>query len=414
MKLTILGTGCAWTRRECASYCINDNIMVDPAYSSIKQLLKTNSKLLHHEKIEKLDLVLITHYHSDHYFDMPYILQKEATGKFPDRKLTIVGPPGLVQNLKDLCRLAISQKSNSKIDIEKWCNCIEADHMKTIKFQDYEITCVLLDHGDTVNYGYMIKLPNGKTLSFTGDSKMCPNEEYMLDHSDIMVMNMASTVRSSSHYNIVEGIELMKKYQNKCVIIPAHLTSQAYDYAKGKINLPYDLMILDLEQDKPYDFRLKFTKDVKEDVAFDNKYSEVYSKKVALLLEKLEAADEKHVSVCNYNIIDKQTGNHIGTLKLGLGYDKFVQHMGNISWAFDNETSFDNKAEACKLAIDIAKNLGFKKATISSSTTDMEERKICESVGASIKELKYFSRKDNLMYGVDDAERCIWEIKLKD
>lgn len=414
MKLTILGTGCAWTRRECASYCINDNIMIDPAYSSIKQLLKTNSKLLHHEKIEKLDLVLITHYHSDHYFDMPYILQKEATGRFPDRKLTIVGPPGLVQNLKDLCRLAISQKSNSKIDVEKWCNCIEADNMKTIKFQDFEITCVLLDHGDTVNYGYMIKLPNGKTLSFTGDSKMCPNEQYMLDHSDIILMNMASTEKSSSHYNIVEGIDLMKEYQDKCVIIPAHLTSQAYDYAKGKINLPYDLMILDLEKDKPYDFRLKFTKEVKEDIPFDSKFSEVYGKNVALLLENQSVPNENAVSICKYNIIDKETSKNIGILNIGLGYDKFVQHMGNISWTFVDNIPFNQKLEACKLAISIVKGLDFAKATISSSTTNMEERKLCEDVGASIKELKYFSRKDNLSYGVDDAERCIWEIKLKD
>ena len=62
MKLTILGTGCAWTKRECASYLLNDNIMIDPGYGSVKQLLKTNDQLLHHEKIETIDLILITHY----------------------------------------------------------------------------------------------------------------------------------------------------------------------------------------------------------------------------------------------------------------------------------------------------------------------------------------------------------------
>ena len=73
MKLTFLGTGCAWTKRGCASYLINNNIMVDPGFGSIKQLLRSDEKLLHHEKIERIDLILITHFHSDHFFDIPYI-----------------------------------------------------------------------------------------------------------------------------------------------------------------------------------------------------------------------------------------------------------------------------------------------------------------------------------------------------
>ena len=43
MKITILGTGCIWTKRACASYLINDDIIVDPGSGTLKQLLKTTS-----------------------------------------------------------------------------------------------------------------------------------------------------------------------------------------------------------------------------------------------------------------------------------------------------------------------------------------------------------------------------------
>ena len=90
MKITILGTGCIWTKRACASYLIDDNIMMDVGFGSVKQLFKSNVQLLHHEKIEKIDLVLIRHFHNDHYFDIVHIILKEATGKYGENKLTIV------------------------------------------------------------------------------------------------------------------------------------------------------------------------------------------------------------------------------------------------------------------------------------------------------------------------------------
>ena len=65
MKITILGTGCIWTRRACASYLINDNVLVDCGLGTLKQLLKTTESSLHHEKIQKIRLILITHYHMD-------------------------------------------------------------------------------------------------------------------------------------------------------------------------------------------------------------------------------------------------------------------------------------------------------------------------------------------------------------
>ena len=257
MKLTILGTGCPWTKRACANYLLDNNIIVDPGAGSVKQLLKSNDKLLHHEKIERIDLILITHFHLDHYGDIPYLLQKCATGKYgPNNKLTIIAPPNGRQIVEQFTRLSIGDHSSNKIGFDEHIEWHEAGDFTTFKWRDLEITSLVLDHGHMIDYGYMIKQPNGKVISFTGDTVMTPNVQYMIDHSDLCVCCMSNTMKEKAHYNIIEGIELMKKYRGKCCLIPAHMTSQAIDYARTRIKMPYDLMIVDTDAELPYDYEL--------------------------------------------------------------------------------------------------------------------------------------------------------------
>ena len=417
MKLTILGTGCAWTKRECASYIINDNIMIDPGYGSIKQLLKTNDILLHHEKIEKIDLVLITHYHSDHYFDMPYILQKEATGRFVgDNKLTIIGPEGLVQNLKDVCRLAISKHSNDKIDVEKWCDCIESHDGDVIDYKGMKITCLQMDHRDTLDIGYILDLPNGKRIGFTGDTRECPNSLKMIEECDIIVHNMASVNPQLAHYNIVEGIELMKKYKGKKCIIPAHLTSQAWDYAKDKINLPYDLMVLDLDSPMPYDFERKGNVE-EEYVTVDVKYNH---EKFAVLEDskvRLELSTVMHSKTFDlptyYFNVRKQDGTFVGKANVCVGYNKNVRHIGNVSTKLKAEFLHEElEQNIYELLKEVPKYHGMKFLIISSTPTDMRQRRICVKLGAVPKEMRIFSDRDREKYSTNDQDRCIWKMDI--
>ncbi len=413
MKLTILGTGCAWTKRECASYLIDDNIIIDPGYGSIKQLLKTNDTLLHHEKIEKIDLVLITHFHSDHYFDMPYILQKEATGRFPDDKLMIVGPSGLQQNLKDLCRLAISEHSNKKIDVDKWCDCVIAEENKVIKHKNMEIRCLRMDHDDTVDFGYIIKLPNGKVIGFTGDTCMCDNVMKMIDMCDIIVLNMADVKRSKAHYNIIEGIELMKKYQGKKCIIPAHLTSQAWDYTKDKINAPYDLMVLDLDSNLPYDFERKGNVEEEyytPDVEYKHKEFETLTDGVVTLKASRCAHSVSYDLPTYYFNVFNEKDEFVGKASVCIGYNKNVRHIGNITTHIKQEFLHQEyEYNIYKLLRNIPKAHDINCIYISSTPNDMRQRRICVRLGAVLKEMRFFSNRDREKYHTEDLERCIWK-----
>ena len=421
MKLTILGTGCPWTKRACANYLLDNNIIVDPGAGSVKQLLKSNDKLLHHEKIERIDLILITHFHLDHYGDIPYLLQKCATGKYgPNNKLTIIAPPNGRQIVEQFTRLSIGDHSANKIGFDEHIEWHEAGDFKTFKWRDLEITSVVLDHGHMIDYGYMIKQPNGKVISFTGDTVMTDNAQYMVDHSDLCVFCMSNIMKEKAHYNIIEGVELMKKYRGKCCLIPAHLTSQALDYARTRIKLPYDLMVIDTDAELPYDYELPKELQQKreeednfcyEDFEFNKKFSIIRGKHINLNLTDTFIPKEKYdnAPVYLFSIYDKKQ-NNIGWIKFRVGKNEFIKYNGNVE--FDFHSGYLNMAgPAFGLLTEVANYHGMNEIYFCAKPSDMVIRQIYEEIGCKLLGIKYVTNDhDRELVTNGDTEHCIYTL----
>lgn len=420
MKLTILGTGCPWTKRACANYLLDNNIIIDPGAGSVKQLLKSNDKLLHHEKIERIDLILITHFHLDHYGDIPYLLQKCATGKYgPNNKLTIIAPPGARQIIEQFTLLSLGEHSTKKIKFDECINWYEAGEFTTFKWRDLEITSVTLDHGHMIDYGYMIKQANGKVISFTGDTVMTPNAQFMVDHSDLCVFCMSNTMKEKAHYNIIEGVELMKKYRGKCCIIPAHMTSQAIDYARTRIRLPYDLMVVDTDAELPYDYELPkelAPEEEHEEVDYQNfefnkKFLHVNGRNISLQLTDtfIPKDDIDNLPVYLFSVVDNHS-NNIGWIKLRIGHNKYVDYNGNVDFDFE-PGALGFASEAFGLLIDIANYHGMTNLYFSARTDETVYRQIYEEVGCSLLGIKYITDDTDRLYVPNgDTEHCIYKL----
>ncbi len=417
MKLTFLGTGCAWTKRGCASYLINNNIMVDPGFGSIKQLLRSDDKLLHHEKIERIDLILITHFHSDHFFDIPYILQKCAIGKYADQKLVIISPPGGKEKIQQLCKLGLGDRQYNKINFEEYCVFHEASNMAKFTFRDLEITCVELDHYDTPDYGYMIKEPSGRVISFSGDTVMTDNVMYMADNSDVFVLDMANSKKEKSHYNIVEGIELMKQYRGKCCIIPAHLTSQAIDYCRDKIHLPYDLMVIDTDDKLPYDYEIKNKSqffDIDKNFTFDViKFNYMRGENITLRLSETKMPDmEREISPRYMFDVLSKDGKLIGKLEYRVGNSLFTQYNGSVTYEFAPDIDTRTIIESFDALKPVAQHHKQRVIYFATSTDDMPMRKIFEMMGSTLKGIRYITtEEEKLMVKNGDVEHCIYELE---
>lgn len=74
MKVTVIGSGSMWTKCNSASYLIDEDIMIDFPNGACKYLYRFGVVP------STIKYVLITHFHGDHYFDMPfYILNKSKS-----------------------------------------------------------------------------------------------------------------------------------------------------------------------------------------------------------------------------------------------------------------------------------------------------------------------------------------------
>ncbi len=72
MKLQIIGSGGILQKEASASYLIDDHILIDMPNGSCKNLYNLGIKA------ENIDHVLITHFHGDHFFDIPFYLLKKS------------------------------------------------------------------------------------------------------------------------------------------------------------------------------------------------------------------------------------------------------------------------------------------------------------------------------------------------
>lgn len=413
MKITMLGSGCIWTRRSCASYLINDEIMVDCGLGTLKQVLKSSDILLHHEKIGKIKLFLITHFHLDHYFDLAAFMWKIASNK-NDWKSIIITPPGGEERIKMLCKLGMSESTYKKLDFDKYITFVDASKMGKFKFEDFEITSYKMDHGDIDCYGYIVKEKGGKSVGFTGDSNMCDSMQYMVDHCDMAFVDMAGTDISNKHYNIIDGIELMKKYKGKCNIVPCHLTSQAYDYCVGRISPPRDMMVFDTQDKQPYVWSLKKKNDSdeQEDKAFvfaKEKFARIKGTVVDLVLSstRLKGGQQKSPTYV-FDVMLPDTALIIGKVIYNVLPAQKKSHYFNVYMSFEHDYKMKSvEYDCCMLIKKVAEYHGAKRLYLTCDPNDFDTRLVFEKLGTILQEIKtstYFDENNKRQL----EEDCIW------
>ena len=413
MKVTILGTGCIWTRRACASYLIDDDILVDCGQGTLKQLFKTSDNILHHEKIERMHLFLITHYHLDHYFDLAAFMWKLASPSFPNSYATIICPPGGEEQIKTLCRMGMTGTSYDKLDFDKYITFVDCSKMGTFKYKNYEIECLPVEHGNIDAFGYTVRdTISGKRVAFSGDSCLCDNVKHMIDNSDLAFVDMAGTDISSKHFNIIDGIEMMKEYKKKCIIVPAHLTSQAFDYAVGKINLPYDLQVLDLDDEVPYDFTLRNDDYIASDEHFEfagDELSLIRGNIVDLVLvaTKMRGSEYKTPTYI-YDVLQHDGNLVVGRVTYSVLPPHLKGHYSNVSMSFKQDFDFKSiEYECCNLIKQVALYHGAKRLYLTCDPKDKESRVVFSKLHTTLQEIKTKTYMDeNNKRQIEEA--CIW------
>lgn len=227
MKVFAVGTSCTWFERNNTSFIIDDKILFDTPSGSYKDIIKRID-------IFKLDGIVISHFHADHFGDFPIFVtrfMREMKKRGRTEKIRIVGPKGIVQKLIDLNVLLCGAEDECNENlIRENIDFVEVSDGDEFELSGYKVRVYAVDHGRTPCLAYTFENKSG-VVGFSGDTKDCKNLLEILEKSNVAFVDMASPVPAKAHLDTKRFVELQKLYPN-CKMYPVHTSDECKKFAE--------------------------------------------------------------------------------------------------------------------------------------------------------------------------------------
>ncbi len=215
MKVQLIGTGCIGTKQNSAASVINKKILLDVPNGICRVLRNMNISLTY------IQTVIITHYHGDHFFDLPFlILEKSFIKTEKPQSLNIIGPKDIEIKTIELFETAFPNSWEKVSEIVK-INFVEILPGETKYIEDTTIEAVKVEHILPEAQGYILTIDNQR-CGFTGDSSECEGIEYILSKTQILIADCANIIGGKTHMGIDNIKKYLEKYPEK-VIIATHM-----------------------------------------------------------------------------------------------------------------------------------------------------------------------------------------------
>ncbi|MBQ6840723.1 MAG: ribonuclease Z [Bacilli bacterium] len=233
MKIKMVGTGSMISKRNPASYMINDKVMIDMPNGVVKILKNANL-------FDNVEYLFITHIHGDHIFDLPFLFLERYKS---NRELTVILSRRWLRKIKKLVKLAfprefynIFYRSKIKFISNKGCHIIDDLHIERIK----------VDHGAMKpSFGYIVK-EKDKTVTFTGDSALCSSVLESAKISDYLICDCTLSKGNHKHMG-VDNIKYLLEENPTLKVVPSHTSINSKN---SLLELKYDNLIIkeDMEE----------------------------------------------------------------------------------------------------------------------------------------------------------------------
>jgi ribonuclease Z len=181
-ELTFLGTGnfLAPPGRYWNSFVMDAAVLVEPAPTALPHLRRCGFA------VDGIEVIVISHFHADHCFGWPFLLQAVAD-LGGGRTVHVVGPPGVEEHLISMCDvgavLSVHERAVASLDLrfvevdETWqvagplrFRAVEVEHVPYLRCFGY-----LFDRGSRV-------------VGYSGDTTPCAGLDELARESDVLVV----------------------------------------------------------------------------------------------------------------------------------------------------------------------------------------------------------------------------------
>lgn len=224
MKVHVVGTSCSWFFRNDTSYIIDDSIVFDMPSGSYKDIIKVVNP-------SAIDSVIISHFHSDHFADLAYLVKYCMSYGDRKSKLKVYGPKGILSKLIErntIYDLAYDERSEE--EIQKAVEFIEVEDGMSFEVGRYKVNAFKMEHGYAPTLGFTFTDSENKTVGFSADTCYCENLEKILSKSNFAFVEMTLLHKSKAHLSAGEFVELTKKFKNT-KMFPVHTTDDSQKFA---------------------------------------------------------------------------------------------------------------------------------------------------------------------------------------
>lgn len=215
MKVQLIGTGCMQTKSNLACSLINDKILIDVPSGTTKILDKME------KSIYDLEILIITHFHGDHYFDIPILLLEKSF--FPEKNkgpFYVIGPKGIEKKTKDLFEMAFPS-TWERVEDAYEVKFIELNNKDQIIINDVNIQTIEVKHEIPNSQGYIISI-NDQKCAFTGDCTVCEGVDELLKNSKILISDASWIEGTPAHMGVNDIKQYLEKYPEN-IIIGTHM-----------------------------------------------------------------------------------------------------------------------------------------------------------------------------------------------
>jgi len=207
MRVRFLGTGTLGTQRRCTSFLVNDNILFEIGNGTVAGLLENNLD------VKNISIIVISHFHGDHYGDIVYFLHRRAMQELIDQPLVIVGPKGLQKKIIEFNNLLFGDIRDHSEIAEMWnIRFIELGDSGVLVSDEFEIEAFKVLHGKLDANGYIVRYGN-KTLGYTGDACLTDGVMARIREAKTWIMEANEMMRKEGlHIGFSELIGLADMY----------------------------------------------------------------------------------------------------------------------------------------------------------------------------------------------------------
>lgn len=227
LELTFIGAGNAFADARCHSgFLANGRALFDAPPTSVYALKRAGVAM------EGIDVILISHFHADHYFGLPFLFLEytfpgAAGGRTPQRTrdLTIVGPPGIEQMTEKLGEMGFPQILHFNKSFER--RYVEMEPGQEREVSGLRIGAARMNHATgilPVCLGYRVEIDE-RILAYTGDSGWCDGLWEIGRGADVYVCdaNYVSGRNLPEHLSLEEVRDLRAGLDERTTMILTHL-----------------------------------------------------------------------------------------------------------------------------------------------------------------------------------------------